>query len=148
MSFWPKSIISFFLILAAVNGWLLFTAINQRPGAIVDDPYGTAVRYQEVIDQEHELIGLSPRLSAECGENCTVNFTFTSPKMHSLAPLALGEFKRPNDRTQDFSIDLKLVDNSHYQVVRPRLAAGQWLVAIMFEMDGKPVRYSGRLIVD
>ena len=150
---WPVGIVCFFLLIAAVNGYIVFKAFTSNNGLIEDNPYERGIAYQAEINrmQAAESAGWRPEIRFPEIENSPDRYLeLHAPDTIPMEKLQIRiSLKRPNDPRLDIPLQEIRYDKERAAFAkRLRLANGLWLMRVEIDLGKKELLWRERVWVD
>lgn len=135
------SLIAFFGLIFAVNGYFLYAAISTYTGVVAQEPYRKGLHYNDRIadDELQQRRGWAVKLDlAPSRDKLTLAVDGSDGK--PVAGIALHGFVgRPASDKADMKVDFAEVSPGRYTAALPRLADGTWLIKLNGTLpDAKP----------
>lgn len=129
------SVIGFLVIIAMLQGVLLYFAISSKTGLIEEQGYEKGLVYQKVIDKmtNAEQSGFKPQLSQFKFDNKTVlKIVLNSKTEHSLPKELQLLALYPADETMDFEALAKPCGENNFCVSLKKRLRGLWFIELSF----------------
>lgn len=146
----PWSFVAFFAVIVAVNGALVFFALDSWTGLETTDAYGKGIHYNRVLDAEaaqralgwHAALAVNPRPSGET----VVTVRLRDRSGGALDGARVGiRFVRPTKAGYDVSVALRPRGKGLYGARVKLPLAGQWILQIRAERTGRKAVWSRRV---
>lgn len=127
------SLIAFFGLIFAVNGYFLYAAISTYSGVVANEPYRKGLEYNQRIAadaRQHEL-GWTESLDIAATRD---NLMLDLKDKNGLPVVGLKSVRaavgRPSTNKQDVIVDLDETAPGHYTATIPKLGDGEWLLSV------------------
>lgn len=131
---WPFAIVAFFVLLALINAWVIYTSFSTAGPLVEEGAYERGIAYQQTIDK----MAVPERLGWK------TDFSIAAENGVSMGRLALMDRERrpitgaqvmlkgirPNDASADFLVPLPQMAAGLYQANLPLSQSGLWYFEI------------------
>ncbi|MCB0345199.1 MAG: FixH family protein [Bdellovibrionales bacterium] len=150
---WPIAIFSFFAMVFAANGILVYFAVNNPHQLAEEQPYQKGLEHQAVIDQEQAVqdLGLSSTITfvpTQGGRLAVVKISRNQTEPVAVENAVL-EMKSPVDGSSDERAVMSSSADSDELTAMMRLPRkGLWLAALSFKYEGKQLLIRRRVFLD
>jgi nitrogen fixation protein FixH len=137
------SVLGFFAIVFAVNGYFLYAALSTYTGVVSVEPYVKGLHYNERIAAQELQDGLhwTADLSA-LASGSPLKLSFKDRRGSGIDDLAIdATLGRPATQSFDRALDFRPLGNGAYEAAIGALEPGGWLVAI----EAKRRRVTGEI---
>jgi nitrogen fixation protein FixH len=133
-------LISFFLVVASVNGFMMYSAISTMPGLDAGrNGYDVSQRYNGEIRAAEAQAARGWSTDAELirtGAGVRAAITFSDASGEAVDGLVVRMlFAHPADRRQDRSVTLAPLSQGRYAATVDALPAGAWDITIQADRD-------------
>ena len=150
---WVRAIITFFVVIAAVNGLLVYLAISSDRGRIEENSYQLGLKYQKVIDAEQR--------ARESHWKSEFQFRTPADGSHTDAVLIVSDEDGNRVEGRTFTISAKFASGpqapisgtlresnpGEYSASFPALSPGMWLTEIATHVDGEVLLWKRREVI-
>jgi len=127
------SLIAFFGLIFAVNGYFLYAALSTYSGVVANEPYRKGLEYNQRIAadaRQHEL-GWTESLDIAATRDTLL---LDLKDKNGLPVVGLKTVKaavgRPSTNKHDVIVELDETAPGHYTAAIPKLADGEWVVSV------------------
>jgi len=151
---WPYAIILFFIVIACVNGVLVYFATTSSRGLIESNPYEKGNNFQETVDAQEAArthnISLEETIQVESVPPDFANVPILKIQIKQAQTIITSArlvalFRKPDDAKKDRQFELLPVDG-YYQLPVKEMA-GSWLVVYTLLWEGKKIRFDRSLLI-
>jgi nitrogen fixation protein FixH len=124
-------LLTFFGVIFAVNGALIYAAVSTHTGLVANEPYRKGLAYNERIlaDERQALLGWSERL--EVGRDGHLRLALAERDSGPVRGLRVqGVLGRAATSRHDINLAFVETAPGQYEAQGPQLAAGSWLISL------------------
>jgi nitrogen fixation protein FixH len=124
-------LLSFFGVIFAVNGALIYAAVSTHTGLVANEPYRKGLAYNERIlaDERQAQLGWSERL--EVGRDGHLRLALAERDSGPVRGLRVqGVLGRAATNRHDINLAFVETAPGQYEAQGPELAAGSWLISL------------------
>ncbi len=142
----PWYFVLFFLVIALVNGIMIWLAVTTQPGLVTDHPYEKGLAYNQVIDAEttQEALGWKAKIEFT-GTLLTVSLKDSAGQSIAVDAIT-AHFTRPTMQGLDFDAELRKIADNKWQakVTLPR--KGLWEIRINATQGSHTFQQARRIV--
>jgi nitrogen fixation protein FixH len=140
------TIVTFFIIIAAVNATMVTLAVRTFGGLETENAYKAGLEFARSISyaKAQQTRDLKVDIVSSRQEGGRTNFTLTAegPEITASSPLtARLEFRHPADKRHDHTIELQRISPGVFAGAH-QIEPGQWNVRVSLERGGERVFHS------
>lgn len=131
-------IVTFFLVIFAVNGVFVYVSLQSHPGVTSDDAYRKGLDHNTTLDHadRQNARGWTVRVAAVDGR---VELRLAGRTGAALTGLSVrGEARRPVHDRSDTALSLRETAPGLYNAVGTKLSPGRWELVLTATGDGLP----------
>lgn len=143
--FLPLALIASLVVVAAVNGGMVYLAVHSFPGAVGGNAFDVSNGYDEILRnaERQARLGWSASLEAQ---GLRPALRLAGPDGAALAGARIvGAARRPVGPEQRAALAFSATADGAYIADAPLPAGGQWDVSLVVEQGGQQLRLTRRL---
>lgn len=146
-SFYPWAVVGAFVVVIAVNGGMVWSALATFPGAAVTDDFGHSNRYDEVLARAAQQAALGWRVEAGVQDG-RATLALIDHAGQPLAGAQVGAVaRRPLGPDQRTKLAFREAAPGRYVADRVLPAVGQWDLLLSVVHDGSTLHATPRIVV-
>lgn len=130
------AIVSFFLVIFAVNGVFLYVSLKSHPGVTSENAYREGLAYNRDLENAERQAGLGWQKIVSVAEG-RVGVRFADRDGRALTGLSItASVRRPVHDRADRDLIFREVGGGTYEMTGARLETGRWHVSILATYPG------------
>lgn len=131
----PWLFVAFFLVVVAVNGAMIWFAVESWTGLSTDDPYDKGLAYNRNLEaaQRQAALGWQPELTVRIvsGFSAEAELAVTDARGAPLTDArVMASFERPLEERSDFRVELTPARPGVYRAAFDLPLAGLWIAHV------------------
>lgn len=130
-----------YLSFVAGIGYLIHRSLNEKVDLVISNYYEHDKLFSEKFEQQQNALMLKEQVKILAGNPIIIKFYSSVPEK------GIVQLYRPDDASQDKSLEIKTDDKGVMQIESASLKPGLWKVIVQWESGGKKFYTEDRIFI-